>query len=115
MIKTNNTEPLKPNLEAKEGPDTVLISLRFSPDTNTPKNTPRATFMSFNALPTLEELAREQGVSPVADPKAVRGDFWPEDESVDDFLEARKRWRREGQELDNVAGGRNSCPLWVQL
>lgn len=43
--------------------------------------------LSFDEVPSIERRAREQGVSPVADPKAVRGDLWPEDESVDDFLE----------------------------
>ncbi len=52
-------------------------------------------------MPDLEELADAQGVSPVADPKSLRGDVWPEDESVDDFLEARERWRREGQNSNN--------------
>jgi hypothetical protein len=41
-------------------------------------------------------LAREQGVMPVERFEDLLGDFWPEDESVDDFLEARRRWQREG-------------------
>jgi hypothetical protein len=35
---------------------------------------------------SVEELAREQGVKPVEDPNDLKGDFWPEDESVDEFL-----------------------------
>lgn len=56
---------------------------------------------AFDAVPALEELAEVQGVSPVENFEDLLGDFWPEDESVDDFLEARERWRREGQDLDN--------------
>jgi len=56
---------------------------------------------AFDALPDLEELAAAQGVTSVDNFDDLLGDFWPEDESVDDFLEARERWRREGQDLDN--------------
>ena len=45
---------------------------------------------------TLHELAAEQGVRPVERFEDLLGDFWPEDESVDDFLDAVRRWRREG-------------------
>lgn len=41
-------------------------------------------------------LAREQGIKPVEKFEDLLGDFWPEDESVDDFLEARRQWQREG-------------------
>jgi hypothetical protein len=34
----------------------------------------------------LWELARQQGVEPIRNIKDLQGDFWPEDESVDDFL-----------------------------
>jgi plasmid stability protein len=43
-------------------------------------------------------LARDQGVGPVTRFEDLLGDFWPEEESVDLFLEARKRWQWEGQE-----------------
>jgi hypothetical protein len=41
-------------------------------------------------------LAREQGVGPIRDFDALRADFWPEDESADEFVETIRRWRREG-------------------
>lgn len=46
----------------------------------------------------LVALAREQGVGPVTRFEDLLGDFWPEEESVDLFLETRKRWQQEGQE-----------------
>jgi hypothetical protein len=46
----------------------------------------------------LEELAAEQGVKPVESPKVLRGDFWPEDESLDEFLAWLRKLRREGRE-----------------
>ena len=32
------------------------------------------------------ELAKQQGVKPIQSIKKLRGDFWPEDESTDEFL-----------------------------
>jgi hypothetical protein len=52
--------------------------------------------MDFDSLPDVEALARRQGVSSNTKFEDLLGDFWPEDQSVEDFLEARKRWRREG-------------------
>jgi hypothetical protein len=43
--------------------------------------------------PTLEELASAQGVSFPRDPRELIGDFWPEEESIDDFLRALREWR----------------------
>lgn len=44
----------------------------------------------------LLKLAKEQGVKPIDwDALLQKAGFWPEDESVDEFLEARERWRRE--------------------
>lgn len=36
--------------------------------------------------PILEELAKLQGVKPVEKFEALLGDFWPEDEDIDDFI-----------------------------
>jgi hypothetical protein len=44
---------------------------------------------------TVEELAAEQGVEPIGDPRTLRGDFWPQDESVDDFVSWLRGLRRE--------------------
>lgn len=56
---------------------------------------PGEAFFSAPRL-DLETLAREQGVGPVTDPNVLVGDFWPDDETIDDFLEAVRNWRREG-------------------
>ena len=40
----------------------------------------------------LDRLITSQGVSPQRFDDLV-GDFWPEDEPVDEFLSARKEWR----------------------
>jgi hypothetical protein len=43
--------------------------------------------------PSVEELVAAQGVTFPRDPRDLLGDFWPEDESVDDFLAAMHEWR----------------------
>ena len=43
--------------------------------------------------PTLDELKAEQRVEFPRDPRELLGDFWPEEESIDDFLEALRDWR----------------------
>jgi hypothetical protein len=42
----------------------------------------------------LDRLAAEQGVGPVTDFEALLGDFWPENESVDDFTAQVQLWRK---------------------
>lgn len=41
-------------------------------------------------------LAKQQGVGPLDFAKARRlGRFWPQDESIDDFVASVRRWRDE--------------------
>jgi hypothetical protein len=50
------------------------------------------------ALERLLKLAEEQGVKPLTlEDLDAMGQVWPEDESVDEFLEARERWRKESR------------------
>ncbi len=41
-------------------------------------------------------LAARQGVRPVANLDDLLGEFWPDEESVDEFIAAMRQWRREG-------------------
>jgi hypothetical protein len=50
---------------------------------------------TFDSRPTLEALASEQGVEPTGDFDALLGDFWPEDESADEFILTLREWRRD--------------------
>ncbi len=43
--------------------------------------------------PSIQELVAEQGTKFRADPAELLGDFWPEDESIEDFLRALHEWR----------------------
>jgi len=99
MITTrSNTKPVKPDTKIEHGPGKVPISLKLrSANTNAPERYPVGGSMSFDTLPDVEALAREQGVQSDTKFEDLLGDFWPEDQSVEDFFEARKRWRREGR------------------
>lgn len=52
---------------------------------------------SFWRSKSVEALAAEQGVSAVDNPEQLRGDFWPRDESADDFLAWLRNLRHEGK------------------
>jgi hypothetical protein len=43
--------------------------------------------------PSIEELVAEQGTRFPTDPVDLLGDFWPEEESIEDFLRALHEWR----------------------
>lgn len=43
------------------------------------------------------ELARQQGVKPVQSIKELQGDFWPEEESVDEFLSLVRAMRQQDE------------------
>jgi predicted RNase H-like HicB family nuclease len=49
----------------------------------------------FDARLDLAALASEQGVEPADDFDALLGDFWPDDESADEFVATLREWRRD--------------------
>jgi hypothetical protein len=98
MTETHsNTKPLRPDATTAQRRRTVgIVGLVFA-RSNTPQYHD-STSTPFDARPELEQLAREQGAPLNANFDDLLGDFWPDDESVDDFLAARERWRREGRD-----------------
>ena len=48
---------------------------------------------NFYASPLVDELIAQQAKKTIADPRTLLGDFWPEDEPVEDFLAALREWR----------------------
>ncbi|HEV2948865.1 MAG TPA: hypothetical protein VGX70_15945 [Gemmataceae bacterium] len=56
---------------------------------------PAPLVQDFWRTKTIEQLAKEQGVKPIENPDDLLGDFWPEDESIDDFLLWLRRLRRD--------------------
>jgi hypothetical protein len=55
----------------------------------------------FESQTDLESLAVQQGVSAVSNFDSLLGDFWPEDESADQFIASVREWRREGEYRGN--------------
>ena len=43
--------------------------------------------------PSVEQLLAEQGTGPIMDVSVLHGDFWPEEESIEEFLETLHEWR----------------------
>jgi hypothetical protein len=43
--------------------------------------------------PSIDELIAAQGLTFPRDPRDLPGDFWPEEESIEDFLSAVREWR----------------------
>jgi hypothetical protein len=43
--------------------------------------------------PSVEQLVAEQGTGPITDVSVLHGDFWPEEESIEEFLETLHEWR----------------------
>ena len=43
---------------------------------------------------SIDEMIADQRVSFPRDPRDLLGDFWPAEESVDDFVAALREWRR---------------------
>lgn len=62
-------------------------------------NDPRHDFW---ANPTLDELIAQQGKGSVTDARVLHGDFWPEDEPIEDFLAALHEWRGHAK-IDRAA------------
>jgi hypothetical protein len=43
--------------------------------------------------PSVDQLMAEQGTGPITGVSALHGDFWPEEESIEDFLDTLHEWR----------------------
>jgi len=43
--------------------------------------------------PSIEQLMSQQGTGPITDVSMLHGDFWPEEEPIEEFLEALYEWR----------------------
>jgi len=46
----------------------------------------------------IDSLAKDQGVSPCTSIEALKGDFWPPDEDLDEFVATIREGRRESNE-----------------
>jgi hypothetical protein len=48
---------------------------------------------SATGHPSFEQLMAEQGTGPITDVSVLHGDFWPEAESIEEFLATLHEWR----------------------
>jgi hypothetical protein len=69
---------------------------RENPSANAPDSSATKEDARSEAHARAWELARRQGVKPIENMDDLRGDFWPEEESIDDFL----AWLRELRQSD---------------
>jgi hypothetical protein len=59
------------------------------------------TLEQTEALTRLQKLTAGRGIRPLDfDAILSKADFWPEDESADDFIRAVEEWRRDGRSRD---------------
>ena len=58
-----------------------------------PEDRPASARYSATGHPSIEQLMAEQGTGPITDVSLLHGDFWPEEESIEDFLAALHEWR----------------------
>ena len=50
----------------------------------------------FAPAPGLDDLARLQGVQPVAQVSDLQGNFWPEEETDEEIIATVRQWRQRG-------------------
>jgi hypothetical protein len=48
---------------------------------------------SATGHPSFAQLMAEQGTGPITDISVLHGDFWPEEESIEEFLATLYEWR----------------------
>jgi hypothetical protein len=65
---------------------------RQHPD-SAPEDRPTSVRYAASGHPSVEQLMAEQGTGPITDVSVLHGEFWPEEESIEDFLEALHDWR----------------------
>jgi hypothetical protein len=58
-----------------------------------PEERPATVPYAPSGHPSLEQLMAEQGTGPITDVSELHGDFWPEEESIEEFLETLYEWR----------------------
>jgi hypothetical protein len=60
---------------------------------SSPDERPASVHYAATGHPSVDQLMAEQGTGPITDVSVLHGDFWPEDESVEDFQETLREWR----------------------
>ena len=58
-----------------------------------PTDRPATAPYAASGHPSIEQLMAEQGTGPITDVSVLHGDFWPEEESVEEFVATIRDWR----------------------
>ncbi|MBK5295101.1 MAG: hypothetical protein JJE04_25920 [Acidobacteriia bacterium] len=66
-----------------------------------PEDRSAAVPYASSGHPSFEQLMAEQGTGPITDVSVLHGDFWPEEESIEEFLATLDEWR--GRKRTNPA------------
>jgi len=48
---------------------------------------------SAHGHPSVQQLMTEQCTGPIDDVAVLHGDFWPEEESIEEFIDTLREWR----------------------
>ncbi|MGI8824208.1 MAG: hypothetical protein ACR2JC_00915 [Chloroflexota bacterium] len=68
-----------------------------SPSLNSSGDSESNNFQSFfNEPKSVQELARMQGVSAITDTRNLLAEFWPESDSIEEFIATVEHRRSEG-------------------
>jgi hypothetical protein len=87
-------------IQNREGGDHVVTSTPVT-DQEEQALDEKRTPEQREALAKLLTSAEEQGIKPIDwDALRAKADFWPEEESIDDFIDTIDEWRREGHRED---------------
>lgn len=58
-----------------------------------PDKRPSTVPYACSGHPSIEQLTAEQGTGPITDVSVLHGNFWPEEESVEEFVSTIREWR----------------------
>lgn len=71
---------------------------QLTPDQLSAVNDLLVSLTRYSRVPESSPTRLEE--RPITSPEALRFGFWPEDESLDEFLQARDSWRRQDIALE---------------
>lgn len=102
LVDQLNEEPARQLLAyarwlLKEPPPSGDTATAHTDRTHMPPMTSSSAFFS-ESQDSLETLAMQQRVQPVSTLDELLGDFWPENETADEFIAAVRRWRSENED-----------------
>ena len=56
----------------------------------------------------------QQGTGPITDVSLLHGDFWPEEENIEDFIATLYEWRGRGRPRHTTKGGESPLDAIIE-